>query len=190
MKKTILYIHGVGGENSNKYTELKNTLPEYNVIKPVQDKDVAKTVQTIEQLIETSENEKFVLVGSSRGGLIALNIAYKYDIPVIAINPALEMSKVNFDIGNRDYLKELADYVIAENSNIENSRLTNLILGSEDEVIDYRVAEGLNSMTTIVKKTDHRFSRFNEVIDDIKEIINEYDIVATESDMFDSVFAD
>lgn len=187
MKRTILYIHGVGGENSTKYDVLKRAFPDYNVEKIKQSDSITETLSTIENRLKQSTNEKFILVGSSRGGLISLYIGYDYDIPVIAINPALEMSKVNFDIGNRELLEELRDVVLKENNDLDNARLTYLFLGSNDELIDYKVAAGLNNAVLSIRETNHRYEDFETIIPDIKEIVESYEQVVTESDVFEEI---
>lgn len=165
-------MHGVGGENSSKPKILQDYLTDYSVEKIVQSSSITETLEIVSKRIKESQDESFVLVGSSRGGLLALSIGYDFDIPVIAINPAMEMSKVNFDVGNRDVLENLQNKVMKENESIENSILTYLFLGSEDEIIDYRKAAGMNNMYLSVRKTDHRYSDLNVILPDIKSILD------------------
>lgn len=186
MKKTILYIHGVGGENSNKFKKLKEYFINDNVESITQDNLIVKTLDTIEERIRTSKNEDFILIGSSRGGLIALHIGYKYDIPIIAINPALTMSEVNFDVNNKEILEKISKLVKDRNRDIENSRLTNLFLGSNDEIVDYTEAMKLNNSFISIRETNHRYDDFNIILPTIKNIIdsNKY---SDESDVINSI---
>ena len=185
MNKTIIYIHGVGGENSSKFKKIKEYFVNHNVESINQDKLISKTLKVIDERIRNSNNEKFTLIGSSRGGLIALYIGYQYDIPIIAINPALTMSNINFDPDNKEILEMMSKIVKEDNEDIDNSRLTNLFLGSKDEIIDYKEAKGLNCSFISIRETNHKYDDFDVILPTINSIIsNKY---SDESDMINSI---
>lgn len=189
MKKTILYIHGVGGsEYSPKAIMLRDRFTDYNVEVPKQSNTVFQTTNNLVRRISESTDEKFILVGSSRGGLIALYLGYLFDIPVIAINPALTQSELNYNENDDQVLKLMAENVKIDNNSIENSRLTHLFLGSQDELIDPKEAAELNSATLSIRETNHKYDDFEMILDSIEDIIRSYDNVATESDVFEKIF--
>lgn len=198
MKKVkVTYIHGFGGENSSKFTMLKEYFAnDKNIIieKPKQYLFPSITISAIKGNISTDTDYRHILIGSSRGGAYALYLGYLLDIPVITFNPAIIPSDTNKKIMSDgleeldiikiyDDLDTISKYIVDQNQDPHNEYLTNLFLATNDEIIDYREAEKLNSRYIHYEPDDHRFSKtFSQQLPRIKEIIKTYEIYNSEDD--------
>lgn len=127
-------------------------------------------------------NTDVVLIGSSTGGLFANYFANKYGLNVVLINPVVDHKDFVGCIGiNKNYhtseewilTKEDVDSL--EMYEVDKSNVpTYVLLGTNDEVLDYRKAESKLTNAKIIKKeTDHRY-RLEEsdlkVIDMAREV--------------------
>lgn len=153
----IIYLHGVNGENSKKGTLI-------NAITPMQTPHSPKaTLQNIERDILTDNT---IIVGSSRGGLLALFLSLKHQLPLIAINPAIEQSAINKAIYGENCDNELVEISYFVKENIHNLRYdTMLILSKNDEIIDYRNANKLiNCDQKVFINESHRIANFELLV--------------------------
>ena len=155
--KHIIYLHGVNGEKSKKGMLI-------NAITPKQTPHSPKlTLQNIEGDFLTDNT---IIVGSSRGGLLALLLSIKHQLPLIAINPAIEQSAINKAIYGDNCDNELAEISIYVKENIHKLRYdTMLILSKNDEIIDYRNANKLiNCEHKVFINESHRIANFEHLV--------------------------
>lgn len=153
----IIYLHGVNGENSKKGMLI-------NAITPKQTPHSPKvTLQNIERDFLTDNT---IIVGSSRGGLLALFLSLKHHLPLIVINPAIEQSSINKVIYGENCDNELTQISLYVKENIHNLRYdTMLILSKNDEIIDYRNANKLiNCESKIFINEIHRIANFELLV--------------------------
>lgn len=89
-----LYLHGFNSSDSSlKYERLKKFLhhKDIKIICPNLHFSPAKAIKQIETVIKKKKIVK--IIGSSLGGFYAIYFGNKLNIPIIAINPALEPDK-------------------------------------------------------------------------------------------------
>lgn len=161
MQMNILYLHGfkssalsIKGQQLAQYCERfsphKVHLPDLNM--PPQ-QVMAEISAQIERL------DRVALVGSSFGGFYATQLAAKYRIPAVLINPAMRP----WQLFRQRYAAEQWPYQVNENWQIDHAQLDYLerialpavpdavkillLLQQGDEVLDYREAQGYYSQS-------------------------------------------
>jgi predicted esterase YcpF (UPF0227 family) len=117
------------------------------------------------------------LIGSSLGGYYATSLAERYGLPAVLINPAVAPyellasclgRQVNLYTGAR---YELTQSHLAELRALEVDRVTAerylLVVGTADEVLDYRIAVGKyrGARHIVVEGGDHGLSDFEPYLD-------------------------
>ena len=184
----IIYIHGFRSTGeSGKAQQLRDFFPECKVISPTLSSCPSEAIKQL--LLEIGDNRGCtVLVGTSLGGFYASFLACKYDMPAFIINPALEPqislikavgAHKRYDSDQDyefkvEYLTELKD-IVAElktlNKNVSN---LNFYLSADDEQLTFEKLDELfpqrNSLK-IYEDSGHRFSKFQEILPDINEIV-------------------
>lgn len=166
----IIYIHGVGGHNSSKANKLSSIgnviVPKQNPYSPI---STARSIYTEHYLNSKQSN---ILVGSSRGGLIALYLSIKYNLPAIFLNPSVCPSVQNKNIYGYKCgleLDEMSEYVT---DNAHLLRKDNLaILSKNDEVLDYTQTDMLLDCHKIYIEDNHKISNFDKLIPQIEQHI-------------------
>ena len=183
----IIYIHGFSSSaNSTKGEILKVYFAgKENVLTPGLPEEPFKTIDMLEELIDSAKGEKIMLIGSSLGGFYALVLHSKYkNLRTVLINPALypyEQLKpyvgknINRSNGEefewkKEYLYQLKEF----NDAIDFKNLKNilLLLAKDDELIDYKETLeliGETGETILFDNAGHQFSRFSEVLDRMYE---------------------
>lgn len=194
----IIYLHGFNSTgNSAKGQTLKSALmknidfytPTYHY-EP--DLAIAKLVKQIESaLLQQSENEPRMIIGSSLGGFYAQYLARQFSaFSVVLINPALGPIKTlhnhlgenkNFYtkekyILQQKHLEQLKQYDIEQpcNNYVDKTIPTLLLIDKKDEIIDYHYAvEQYKDCAEIIlfEGGDHQFQHLPEAI---PKIINFY----------------
>lgn len=135
----ILFLHGMFGQNSSKPNFLK--LLGFEVFCPfLSDWNFKKSITTAQEAFEKLNPD--LIVGSSRGGAVAMNIDSK-DKPLVLLAPAWSF------FGNKNTTKENSIIIHSENdtlisveSSIELSKRSNceLILSGEDHRLNCKNA--------------------------------------------------
>ena len=186
----ILYIHGFGSStNSTKADILIDYFGKESIIHPTIEIEPYKAIKQLTDILFT--NIINLIIGSSLGGFYALNLVNRNDIPTICINPSLTPFKTltigkynnfhtnetfNWTIEYNNQLKELYNKNIVDNHT--ESYLLNFHISTDDERLPTlkndikRHYEYHNSLIEY-DNCGHRFSRFDDVIPHIKEIINQ-----------------
>lgn len=177
----ILYLHGFGscGEG-NKSRALGAYFGSRNLLSPDLPYAPQEAIETISRLI--SEEKPSLLVGSSLGGFYATCLAEKFKIPAVLINPSCKPWETlapyvgwqeRFCDGEMFefkplYLQQLEKLFVLP----QRSRYL-VLLQSEDEVLDYRVAkEQYNTFKVIVEYGgNHRFENIHEYLSMIESFM-------------------
>jgi uncharacterized protein len=183
----IIYIHGFSSSaNSTKGRILKEYFGDKEkVLTPGLPEEPNKTMQVLEELINSAKNEKILLVGSSLGGFYALALHSKYkNLRTVLINPALypyEQMKVYIGMNiNRsngetfEWKEEYLSQLKKINDEMDDKHLESvmLLLAKDDELLDYKDTVnflGKTGETILLNNARHQFSIFIEVLDEINK---------------------
>ena len=144
-----LYLHGFNSSDSSlKYERLKKFLhhKDIKIICPNLHFSPAKAIKQIETVIKKKKIVK--IIGSSLGGFYAIYFGNKLNIPIIAINPALEPDKslLNY-VGAQKNIYTKKKYIFKKEylchlskikqSRIKNKKITLLIQSIKDELLPW-----------------------------------------------------
>jgi len=183
----IIYIHGFSSSaNSTKGQILKDYFNgKEKVLTPGLPEEPDKTIQILEELINSAKDEKIMLIGSSLGGFYALVLHSKFkNLRTVLINPALypyEQLKIyigkNINRGNGEEFEWKEEYLHQlkkqnDEINFKNLDDVMLLLAKDDELIDYKDTMdfiGKSCETILLDNAGHQFFRFNEFLDKIYE---------------------
>jgi predicted esterase YcpF (UPF0227 family) len=194
----IIYIHGFksAGEG-DKSNQLKTYFSKYgqkvNIISPTLSANPKEAVNTLSSIIKGTKGP-VIVVGTSLGGFYALYCAARFDVPAFVINPSLEPHKsLAKDIGTHtrygsgepyefkkeylDSLKFLFDAI--QSSSITSSNL-HFYISSDDERLTFDKLDQYFPYRKTLKKFEnagHRFSRFNEILPDIENVVKELNFI-------------
>lgn len=188
----ILYLHGfASNENTNKSKILNKHFSEL-VISPTLEIEPNQAIKQILNILETNDDINQTLIGTSLGAFYGLYILSKMDIPVILINPSLNpglhLSKhvginTNFKTNDTfewtdDYNKQLISMKHEIDTCILPSHYLNFMLSNDDELIDHSDVKNIYNTKTCeyFDNSKHRFTKFEESIPHIKQIINFYKV--------------
>lgn len=184
----IIYIHGIGGQNSSKFEHLKNhfSSDKYTPTKLEQDLDSPlNSYELLGDAISTIQNrgESVFLIGSSRGGLYSFIASSEFGVPCILINPALDAERMTLekflDLGldnpERHYKEMLELYSRCKKLEIK-PELINLFLSENDVVVDHKFTLNMlnNSNSIYINQDSHRFESFSTLLDKVENIIGTY----------------
>lgn len=126
------------------------------------------------------ERDNIIIVGASLGGFWANYFAQKFNRPCVLINPAIypwqSLNKyigvnINYNTGKERFLTpdNVDAYRKYETPISQTPR--SVILGTEDKIIDYRIAEKLFKETSkiVLVKAGHRLRNFTLIAEHIIE---------------------
>lgn len=165
----IIYINGYMGENSNKPQKLSQLLgTKVEHLKLLFDNNQINQ-EELANYFSQEANEIDFIIGSSTGAYIGRYYAFKYNIPLISLNPVVDIEKTFVEF---HYDLKLSD----EFKNVNNLSVSNLIfLNKDDELLDYKITlERFNKHAHIIvfDKGGHRFSNLEDTAQPIKDFIN------------------
>lgn len=181
----IIYLHGFNSDtNSNTIKSLKESIPDlisisYDYINA----DI--TYQQINSFVEKTliTDPELLMAGTSLGGLWANYFAQKFHLKCVIVNPALhpsvslrkavELSPIkNYNSGEeRMFTNENADAYKKYEVEITTDISRTIVLGKNDEVIDYRKSEEAyrGKGKIILTKEGHRIEDHARIIKSIEE---------------------
>lgn len=151
----IAYINGYNGENSNKPKDLSKIL-NMTVDHIVYD----YKENNIEEIKVLAKNYDLI-IGSSTGAYIARDICFDLNIPLISLNPVIDLEKTFKELG-------------VKTPNIAKHNFTKVLeeiifLNEDDELIDFEKSLKLFSdKNAEIVIFDNGTHRFNNLVD-IKE---------------------
>lgn len=168
-KMKVFYIHGIGGENSSKAKEIGK---DFKVVIPLQENhSPLLSLIKIQKLI-LEEKDNVILVGSSRGGLLALFLSLIYELPLVLMNPAIEKSNLNKGIFGykADFELDLISRYVKKNINKLKSNYC-VFLSIYDEVVNYKIADNILNNNKYYIDDNHKIIQFNKIYPEIKNFI-------------------
>jgi predicted esterase YcpF (UPF0227 family) len=178
----IIYIHGLNssplsfkaGVLRKRMTELRRS---HEFLCPELPHSPREAIALLAGMIEGHTPGETALIGSSLGGYYATSLAERYGLRAVLINPAVAPydllasclgRQVNLYTGAR---YELTQTHLAELRALEVDRVTAerylLVVGTADEVLDYRIAVGKyrGARHIVVEGGDHGLSDFEPYLD-------------------------
>ena len=186
---TIIYLHGFNSDgNSTTIKELRKEIPgllslSYDYINA----DIA--FEQIRLLIEDllKKDPDLIIAGTSLGGFWANYFAQKYHLKCVLVNPALhpsislrkavaESPLPNYNTGElREFTFEDADTYKKFEVPVKSGIKRIIVLGKNDEVIDYRKTEKVYRDKGIIILTEegHRIENYGRIIKILKEVGHE-----------------
>ena len=185
---TIIYLHGFNSDgNSTTIKEIRKEIPgllsiTYDYINA----DIA--CKQINSLIENTlrKDPDLMIAGTSLGGFWANYFAQKYQLKCVIVNPAIKPSETlrkavpespipNYNTGElREFTFENADsyekYEVPVASGINRT----IVLGKNDEVIDYRKTENdyRDKGKIILTEEGHRIEDYGRIVKILKDVSN------------------
>lgn len=182
----MIYLHGFNStKDSETAKKLLKHFPElitisYNYIDP----DVAE--KEIDELVKKHTRDDLMMIGSSLGGFWALYFAQKYLSRAVVFNPSIYPSQTlkkyigkvkNYSTGEEKVLTEFhVDAYKHYEKPIKIGVPRTLVLGVNDEVLDYRIASKLMSGIANIIHVDekHRLSNVDNFAEIIKTASNNF----------------
>ncbi len=190
----IIYLHGFrSSPMSIKGQQLKHycaKLGDVHVHLPDLNLSPDRVIKQVSALIETLQNQKVVLVGSSLGGFYATYFVVKYACPAVLINPAMQPWQLFQDL----FGIEQIPLKVTESWTLDHDQLQQLqsiadtklghadkilvLLQQGDEVLDYRQAQryysaaGPSSLILTDANGNHAMDDFEEKLPLILEFLS------------------
>ena len=156
----IIYINGFMGENSTKPQKLSQILNEKVEHLKLTFNEGEINEQALDEYFEMEYSNIKYIIGASTGSYIARYYAHKYSLPLISLNPVVEIEKT-FSLLN--YELKLSDKF----QNVNNLLVKNLIfLNKDDELIDFKQTYkyfSQKSKIILFNKGGHRFANLDEI---------------------------
>jgi predicted esterase YcpF (UPF0227 family) len=187
----IFYFHGFASSSRSwKASVLKKQFPDEELCLPtlpVKPADVVDFFLNIQKL----QGKPDLLLGSSLGGFYAYYSARRFSLPAVLINPSLVPWKSlaglvgthkRFYTGEsfewkEEYLTELRELSEELDLYPANQKLLHFFLSADDEVLDHSPIPTLFPEAGLIKffqSCGHGFTRFEEIIPEIKTIKNRF----------------
>lgn len=191
MMPKIIYIHGfMSSGESEKAKQLREYFPNATVISPDFSPSPKEVIQQLRNIIAPGI-QPTIAVGTSLGGFYALYLANYVGIPSFIINPSLEPHvSLQDKIGHHkryntgadyhftaEYLFELKEIFDRIQKTDKESYNMNFYLSNDDEVLNFEKLNLYFPYRRTLKRFDnagHRFSKFSEILPDIKVLIETF----------------
>jgi len=141
----ILYVNGFRGSNT-KVKTLENILNikiDFNLIDYEKDNDYRMIIENMK--------DYDLIISSSTGSYLARNACERYNIPLISINPVIDIKEVFSRLEVKVPRIPSPEFLVLEEL---------VLLGSRDELIDYKktIEKLKNKSKIVIKDSDHRFN--------------------------------
>ncbi len=187
----VVYLHGFNSSgNATKSQVLREAIqkkfPHIPYYSPTLIHHPVKAMQQLQgELDLLSEQYRFCFVGSSLGGFFAIYLAHRYpDSTAVLINPTTNPWETMYSYCG-DYENEstgekfsVTPEFVASLENFKCDTIVHperflLLLQTDDDVIDYRIAQRVfvDSPKIIAVGGGHQFNNFIEVIPDVLKFI-------------------
>jgi predicted esterase YcpF (UPF0227 family) len=191
MERNIVYIHGFRSSgDSGKSRLLQDAFTGVKVLSPTLSAHPAEAIGQLERLLSELSG-RTLLVGTSLGGFYALYLSCRYGYACCAINPAWRAdtslarkvgvhtrydSEEVYDFRS-EYLGELTgmrDFILQGH---QDPGLINIFLSNDDEELSFDGLDTFIPKSRLLRRFDdsgHRFRRFPEILDDIRDILEDH----------------
>lgn len=179
----LIYIHGFASAGGgDKYGALKRRFPNHKISSPTFPVAPDKAAEELKRL---GSNSALRLIGTSLGGFYAMYVHALFGLPALIINPVTNPSELMTDVlgkntnyktgetfeWTREDLAELAKMEEEINA-AKDWKNCRVLISEHDELIDHSVTkayfDGLAALHTF--DDDHRFSKFEEALEDERVI--------------------
>lgn len=188
----IIYIHGFASSgNSSKVEQLRANVGHVtDVYAPTYPSDAPKAAieyltDYIEEVMEHSDDDELVLVGTSLGAYYARYLAEEmFPAKLVLINPVYKPAQMERLIGQHKHLEtgemltvdqafiaELTDFYVFTTSQAP----TLVLLDKGDQLLDSQLAADVfdkRAKVVMFEGGDHRFAHLDMATDDILELYN------------------
>ena len=186
---TIIYLHGFNSDgNSTTIKEIRKEIPgllsiSYDYVNA----DIA--FQQIQSLIEDTlkKDPDLIIAGTSLGGFWANYFGQKFHLKCLLVNPAINPSVtlrkavefsplLNYNSGeSREFTFDNADAYKKYEVPVESGMNRIIVLGKNDEVIDYRKSEEIyrDKGKIILTEEGHRIENYGRIVKILKEFVHE-----------------
>ena len=158
--KKIIYINGFMGENSTKPQKLSQILNEEIEHLKLTFNEGEINEQKLDEYFEREHQNIKYIIGTSIGSYIARYYAQKHSLPLISLNPVVEIEKT---FSSLDYELKLSDKF----QDVNNLLVKNLIfVNKDDELINFRQTyKYFNQKSKIIlfHKGGHEFTNLNDI---------------------------
>lgn len=189
MNHRYLYLHGFqSGPQSLKTRETEAYLqqhePATQCLCPQLSPYPARAIAQLQQLVE--QWQPTMLIGSSLGGFYATHLAERYRLPAVLVNPSVwpERSLASWlgplhnPYSGEDYVlgtEHMAELTAIRPATLHPERYW-LLLGTADEVLDWRVAARhyAGARQTILGGDDHRLQRWPQQLPQLAGFVRDY----------------
>ncbi len=183
---TIIYLHGFNSDgNSTTIKEIRKEIPgllsiSYDYINA----DIA--FEEIRLLIQDTlkKDPDLIVAGTSLGGFWANYFAQKMNLKCVLVNPALHPSVSlkkavpespipNYNTGElREFTYENTDSYKKYEVPVEAGINRTIVLGKNDEIIDYRKTEKMfrDKAMIILTEEGHRIENYGRIIKILREV--------------------
>jgi len=178
---TILILHGFGScSDSKKILKLKNHFTQHTIIAPDLSYSPLIAITQIENILKKTKID--MIIGSSLGGFYATYMAELYALKAILINPATQPHiTLQKDVGRfKNFCTgESFDFLVSYLEDLHTISKNPLygkylvLLQSEDEVLDYKLAQELYQKHKVVVEFGgtHQFENIEEYFSLIEAFI-------------------
>lgn len=161
----IVYINGYKGETSSKVNTLEKMLGETITrgiyIYSNNEEDTDANIKHIKEVCADAD----LIIGSSTGAYIARHIAHYYNLPLISLNPVIDLEETFNKIGVK--APSLLKYRLDDNYLLEEL----VLLNKDDELIDYKPTVELRHNCRVYEKGGHRFENLTETKEEMLDFI-------------------
>ncbi len=171
----VVYFHGFGGENSEKYTILRDYYAPkgIEVVKFDEAYDFDIDEERFSDLLSTDGLTNVFIIGSSMGSLDTLYFALKHHLSCLVINPSYypELTlKDTLSLKQHIFVKRIK----SEISKLDyDEALINVFISEDDEVLD--ITQFVKTFKNFLslkyfKNKGHRFNNMTENLEEIEQI--------------------
>lgn len=185
----IIYIHGFRSTGEgNKAKLLRQYFPTEKIVALDLKHQPFTDIADLQDIITDAkiDNEKILLIGSSLGGFYARYLAARNNVTAVLINPSdtPHLSLTNYGLidsfgggtfeWNKTHTEQLRTlYQMLHTQMLENTLQLYFFLSTDDEVIDHSRLKYLYPNVKEYDNSEHIFTRFEEIMPDIKDIYNQ-----------------
>jgi predicted esterase YcpF (UPF0227 family) len=195
---TLLYIHGFLSSSLSAKARLtqawlREFRPDWHYECPSLSSYPAQTRAALEAICQRLRGDDVYLIGSSLGGFWATYLAERYGFPAVLVNPAVHPQRRFADLVGQPLKNyhtadtytlsqaDLDELEACEPKTLHNTDLYWLMVQTEDEVLDYRLAveRYLGCRQTVEQGGNHTFDGFENWLTEIAEFFETFAFAPT-----------
>lgn len=183
----VLYIHGFNSAGyGDKCNALRAEFGTGNVVNPTLPYAPAAAMEVLDWLVSRLNDEHFFILGSSLGGFYALNLALRYPVKTVLVNPALMQVSTGLAYAkeiqhncrtDEDFSFSEADIAALDALEIQDWSAfkgpVRAYIDADDELLpahkhaDFLQTQGIP--VTLFEGGDHRFQHIAETLTDVRQ---------------------